>query len=128
MGILELLWAWRKQIGLGLIVLAVLGYIATLKGEIVFYKHKAETTKTQLDTANAQLIVAGAQIAKLNSAVQNLSDEGKRKSAHAKALQTKYEGSVKKWQEFVGGLTLWNPNPDENECQAAKRILREYRK
>jgi chromosome segregation ATPase len=124
----SVLWQYKEKIGLGLIALLVLGYIAVLKGETTYYKNKAAQTQIKLDTANAETAAAQATVVRLNTAVQNLSDEGKRKSANARELQKKYESSVKRWQDFVGGLTAFTPNPNEGDCDAAKRLLRTARR
>lgn len=111
------LWQYKNQIGLGLIALVVLGYIATLKTEITHYKDKADTLQLEVSMEKNKVML-------LQNSIDTLGADAKRKQNNSAMWKQKYESSVKRWQEVVGGLTTWTPNPNEGDCDAAKRLLR----
>jgi len=118
-----LLWGLRSQIGLGLIVLAVLGYIAVLKSDISTLTKTVVTLNAQLAEASVSLSMEKATSARLQGVLEKLSEEGKRRTANAAMWKGKFESSEKQWQGVVGGLTAFRPNPKETDCDAAIRLL-----
>lgn len=119
-----LLWQNKTAIGLGLIGLVVALYIGALKVEIRSLNGKLETTNAELAEVNVSLSMEKAKTARLQTVLETLSAEGKRKAESATMWRKKFESSEKHWQEAVGGLRGWNPNPNEGDCDAAKRLLR----
>jgi uncharacterized membrane-anchored protein YhcB (DUF1043 family) len=128
MWLTNLLWQNKTAIGLGLIALVAGLYIGALKVEISSLNNKLEATNAELAQTAVSLSMEKAKTARLVAALETVSAEGKRKQESAAMWRKKYESSVQQYQKLAGGLISWTPNPSEGDCDAAKRLLRDYRK
>lgn len=125
---LAMLWKNKTLLVYGIIALIVGLYIGALKIQIHNLKNVLKEQETVIAQTRIDLEMEKAKAVKLQGAISVMVEEGNRKSANAAMWKKKYEESIKKLQEFTGGLISWKPQPSEDECAATKRLLREYRK
>ena len=128
MGIWSLIWGMRLQIGLALIAAIIGGYFLVLKAEIRSLNNKVSDMNVTLAEKDATLQKEITLNAVLQTSIENLKKLAEQKKKNSEWWKKQYEGRVKDIQLRLGGLGSWTAGPDEADCAAAKRLLKEYRK
>lgn len=126
--LLSFLWSNRNYVAVGLLALAVGGYISALKYQVHSRDNQIAKLSAEIATLNTEKASLQVTIDRLNMAMKVLTDEGKRKKANADMWRKKFDAEQLRNKGVIDDLTKWQPKTGESDCEAAKRIITDYRK
>jgi hypothetical protein len=122
-----ILWSLRKQIGIGIVVLAVAIYIGAIK-------HQVTSRDEQIADLNAELVAKGAIVLNLQTnlaftegKLTDFVDAGKKFKANADFWHKSYSEQRKEFAIKLDTINSWKPANNEGDCDATKRFLHDYR-
>lgn len=123
----KILWALRKQIGIGILIFLTVVYGISLK-------HQIAARDTQISSLNKDLAAKGAEVLDLQSKLQfteskltDMVEAGNKAKANADYWRKNYEDQHKDVVVRLKNLNNWTPKQEEGDCDATKRFLLDYR-
>lgn len=122
-----ILWSFRKQLGMGIVALLIGGYIMFLRYEIGSQADDIASLNNDIVTKNSQILEYSGRVKYLETRLQDFADAGAKAKANADYWRKSYEKQHQDVVNKLKGIDGWKPQTNEGDCDATKRLLRDYR-
>ena len=121
------LWSLRKQIGMGIVILAVAIYIGALKREVISRDNQIASLNTELIAKGVIVLDLTTKLAYTEGKLTDFVDAGKKSKANADFWRKSYDEQHKNLTLKLDTINSWKPINNEGDCDATKRFLHDYR-